>query len=154
MDYHLYSGLLNRIYIAGFQDCYTVVRDFYSQNYEITLPNYARPDNFQDEDFNLIGMLKNNPDFLSKPANRNLLVAGDVLTFRVASNVENHFGVYVGNGLFIHHLINTRSKEDSLDNKWMRRVISVLRHKEAPEKAQSEELFNLIAPMFRNGGVV
>lgn len=151
MDYHQYSNLLGKNYITGFQDCYSVVRDFYSQVFDIHLENYARPDDFQADGFNLIQTVKNNPEFLSRPLNRNLLVEGDVLIFRVASDVENHFGVYVGNGLFIHHLIKTKSKEDNLDAKWMRRVTSVLRHSEAPQMTETQNLINIIAPMYRRG---
>lgn len=151
MDYHAYSALLNKPYISGFQDCYTLTRGFYLLNYGISLPDYARPEDFQSSDFNLISRLKVNPDFISKPVSKNDLVEGDVLIFRVASDVENHFGVYVGNGLFIHHLLNTKSKEEGLDHRWFRRVISVLRHVDCPVNEQRSDLQAFLSPALRKG---
>lgn len=149
MQYHLYSHLLEKKYISGFQDCYELVRGFYDSNYGISLPNYARPEGFQNYDFNIIGRLKSHPDFISKPLNKNTLEEGDVLVFRVASNIENHFGVYVGNSLFIHHLLNSRSREENLDQRWFRRVVSVLSHKDRPVTETKQSIQPFLSPIFR-----
>jgi cell wall-associated NlpC family hydrolase len=124
--------LCGKQYIAGDQDCYSVVRDYYSGAFGITLPNYARPLAFDRGGINLIGMLKADPDYLIVPAARLELRKGDVLTFMVASDFENHFGVYLGNNMFIHHLYNKNSEESNLDNRWYTRLVSVLRHVDVP----------------------
>ncbi len=38
-----YDHLLHKQFKYGKQDCFTLLRDFYRDNFDILLPNYARP---------------------------------------------------------------------------------------------------------------
>jgi cell wall-associated NlpC family hydrolase len=151
MNYHQYAALLNKPYIEGFQDCYSLVRDFHDLIYGITLPDYARPAGYSSPEFNLLTRLSSDPEWQHKAVIRSKLLVGDVISFRVAGDTVNHLGVYVGNNLFIHHLFNSKSKEDNLDQRWFRRIDKISRHVDALQVSSVLDMSNLIAPSFLLG---
>lgn len=128
-----YLHLLGVPYLEGKDDCYGLVRAYFKHNYQVVLPNYARPLAFDHGGIDLIGTLKNNEDCEIVPMAKAFFKTGDVLIFSVRSDRDNHFGIYVGNNMFIHHLINRRSEESNIDSVWFNRLTTVLRHKEAKQ---------------------
>lgn len=153
IPYHKYSSLLGRKYELGFTDCYSLVRGFYQAMYGIHLPNYARPEGYAlNPELSIFSRILANPDFVSdSPKGQDRLREGDVLIFRVASDQMNHLGVYVGNGLFIHHLHNGVSREDNLDQKWYRRILLVARHVDVKPQVAKKGLDAFLSPYFRQG---
>lgn len=122
MQYSKYSHLLDKEYIVGRQDCLTLVLDFYRDIYGIDYPDYARPVGFFSSELNLPPKIATDMQLKTRSLNRNELREGDILAFRCASEYTNHFGIYIGNNLFIHHMANIKSREESLDNRWFRRL--------------------------------
>lgn len=150
MLYAKYSPYLGKAYDLGFSDCYSLVRDFYISVYSIFLPNYARPEGYAyNNELSVFARILSNPDFVSKPVAREYLEVGDVLVFRVASDQANHLGIYVGNNLFIHHLHGGLSKEDNLDHKHFRRIMTVIRHKDAENAKVKSNFSQFLSPMFQ-----
>jgi cell wall-associated NlpC family hydrolase len=67
-------------------------------------------------------------------ANTRDLRVGDGLIFSLVHGKANHTGVYVGNGMFIHHVYKRFSSEEALVDKWKSRLLSIVRHPEVHKK--------------------
>ncbi|WCD44162.1 hypothetical protein Lumi_023 [Xylophilus phage Lumi] len=135
--YEEYKDLLGRKYVAGENDCYGLVKDYYKKIFDLELTDYARPEGFADFGIDLIvdNLLDEGFQMVDVPTPN--LMRGDGLLFRVnGSTLTNHVGVYVGNGYFIHHLWNGLSNEEAMTTKWRGRVSSVVRHPDVYTKAR------------------
>ena len=97
------TSLSRRIYRHGVTDCFGFARDYLAQNHQIILPDMPREWGWWDighdyyrEHFKAYGfvMLDDEAD----------LQKGDVFIARLRSPVDNHGGVYCGQGLIQHHL--------------------------------------------------
>lgn len=53
---------------------------------------------------------------------------GDVIVMQVRAPVPNHAGVYIGDGLMLHHLYNRLSSRDVYGGYWQECTRIVLRH--------------------------
>lgn len=96
-------SLTHRTYRHGVTDCYSYVRDMLATHYDIVMSDVAREwgwwdegqdyynDHLRDYDFEII----EDEDSLKK---------GDVFIARLRSSVDNHSGIYCGQGLIKHHL--------------------------------------------------
>lgn len=91
-----------RPFVHGSLDCYTLIRDWYRQEFAIDLPNYARPDNWWVKGQNLYvdnvessGFVRVRPETVRY---------GDVMLFAVMNTpVPNHAAIYLGDGQILHH---------------------------------------------------
>lgn len=153
--YTKYKHLVKLNYTDGKQDCYGLVRRFYRDVFGIELRNYARPIGFDHAGIPLITDNFKNEGFQIVQTNLRDLQFGDGLMMNVMRSSHcNHVGVYVGNGLFLHHLYNQKSTEDPLDTRWKNRILSVVRHPDVAEinKANREtvDIMEFIPPHVRN----
>lgn len=131
MSYGGYAHLLGRAYDAGRHDCYGLVRDYYRDVYGVNLLNFARPEGWwNDPEMNLIDDLLEADGWERLGTNTRQLKPGDGLVFSLIHGKANHVGVYVGNGMFIHHVWQRFSCEDALMEKWKSRLLAVVRHPE------------------------
>lgn len=124
--------LLGRIFIHGIGDCYTLVKDFYSQ-YGIDLDIVPRDWEWWNSE-DLIEDLWEDFGFYEIPSSQ--MRYGDVLVIRVRGNHSHHCGIMVGNEEFIHHPGSNDlydpsrlSVKDSV-HRYMPYVTRVLRHRE------------------------
>lgn len=140
--------LLGRAYIHGVQDCYSLVRDFYSREYSrefgIELPDFDRSDawwedpnhaplyeqNFEKAGFVVVD--KNQPQY------------GDVLLCRVGrTHHVNHALIWlgdngalksettppvIGNTLILHHPYGRQSVREIYGKGWADRTVLVVRY--------------------------
>ena len=96
-------ALIGRGFRHGVTDCYALIRDWYAES-GIAIPEFPREwkwwndgktslyeDHFADAGFEIL------------PQSAKAKV-GDVFFMRLYSKVPNHAGVYIGNGLILHHL--------------------------------------------------
>ena len=117
-----YPPVLERPFIHGIYDCYSLIRDSYRfdpfgfvrEHFgrpSILLPDFPRdfawwhdrdddggprvPRNLYVDNFTAAGF---------HPIDRDELRAGDVILAQVRAEVVNHGGVYLGNGTWAHHL--------------------------------------------------
>jgi hypothetical protein len=105
------APLVGRQWVWGITDCWTLVRDYYSEQ-GICLRDWQRP--LHAEDFRL------NPMFDScwrDTGFRNLrddedLQPGDAVLMAINSAGLNHVGVYLGDQLLLHHLQGRLSSRD------------------------------------------
>lgn len=127
--YSTYKHLIGRQYSAGKADCYGLCVDYYRDVFGLDLTNIARPEEWWlDSRMDIINDLFQVDGWENIGCNLRNLQPGDALIFALVSGKANHLGVYVGNGMFIHHLYKRMSCEESLAQKWMSRCLMVVRH--------------------------
>ena len=109
------SKYVGRQFVHGSDDCYGLVRDFYKNEFDIELTNYARSDNwwncgqdlymqnFKKEGFYLLGDL-DEPQF------------GDLYLIAFQASVACHAAIYIGENKVLHHVVNRLSKVDIRDS--------------------------------------
>lgn len=103
----LFDGrpIIGRPFRHGVNDCYDLLRALFLRSHDILLPQFARgwewwlpnyegSKNLYREGFSQAGFIE---------ANKEFPLAGDVWLASIRSNEPNHAGVYLGNGLCIHH---------------------------------------------------
>ena len=138
------APLLGRPFIHGIFDCLSIIRDAYRtdeygfvKDYfdvdSITMPIYPRefgwwsdrkngevrvPGNMYLDNFRGCGFRQISQDEM-RP--------GDVFLAQIAAPVTNHGGIYLGNGLILHHLRSRLSKTD-VAGRWLNYVTHYLRY--------------------------
>ena len=154
LTYKDYSEFIATPYKIGVDDCYGLVRKVYKKAFGIQMPNYARPQFFNQSRLNLVTLILNNPDFVQKGMHPSFFNVGDVLFFRCASDTTNHFGIYVGNNLFIHHQIDSTVREENLDHRWLKRLTNVAYHKDIVQERKVVALSSFLPDHFKENSHV
>lgn len=119
------APLLGRQYISNVYDCFSLLRSYYWQNYNIVIPENPREYAFWRESPNEV--LDKYSKFCFKETNDELK-EGDVLVLCIMGNYTSHLGIYIGGGKFIHHMTDQLSKEEYLV-KWEKQIVKKLRYK-------------------------
>lgn len=118
--------LIGRKFVHGVIDCYSLIRDYYAQELNISLPDFQRADNWWHAGQNLY--LDN---FMTAGFVRVDEVAKhDMLLMQVASPVPNHGAVYIGDAQIIQHCHGRLSSRDVYGGYWRKVTSHILRHKE------------------------
>jgi proteasome lid subunit RPN8/RPN11 len=124
------APIVGRPYIYTVFDCYTLIRDWYKQNFNIELQiEYTAPS---------LETWSSNPIFdLKLPqliANHFYEVSltdvqrGDLLLFCCTSQSTDHLGIYLGEQRFVHHSINRLSSVDLYGGYWLKQTNKVMRY--------------------------
>lgn len=121
------APLEGRPYIPGILDCFTALKDYFSQTFGI---NFEHPD-YPDE-----WWLSGKDLYLDNAAaagfilNNGPVVVGDVLATKIHSTVVNHTSIYLGNNKVYHHLGYRKSVIEELKPLILNNLDSVWRHKD------------------------
>lgn len=120
------APLYERKYKFGVTDCASFVLDYYQETLH-KLPAYPR-----DMQEWISGAYSYEDYFLKqgfKEVSTSIrdLKEGDLLLFNIRAKFPNHAGVYLGKGLFGHHLQDRISKKEPLEP-WARYFIKALRY--------------------------
>jgi proteasome lid subunit RPN8/RPN11 len=105
------APLIGRQYAWAIADCWTLVRDWYIEN-GVMLPDWQRP--VSSADFVATPMFEDcwaSAGFTPLPEEEPLQ-RGDALLMRIAGKGLDHVGVYIGDGLILHHLQGRLSSRD------------------------------------------
>ena len=94
--------LIGRQWVWAISDCWTLVRDWYALH-GLLLPDWDRPSLEEFEARPLFDGLWEAAGFYELPADA-LLQPGDALLMRIGDQQLNHVGVFIGNGMMLHHL--------------------------------------------------
>ncbi|OAV15471.1 C40 family peptidase [Moraxella catarrhalis] len=138
------APLLGREYHHGVQDCYSLVRDYYSRELDIHLPDFERADAWWEHENHEPLYEKNftKAGFI-KVQDKNDLQKHDVILCRVGrTHHVNHALIYVGDGkltsettpdcvgnaLILHHPHGGLSVREIYGDNWQRRTAMVVRH--------------------------
>ena len=96
------APLENRPWAHGTLDCYGLVRDYYWEILQVDLPDFERKDNWWFEGGNLYLDNLSKAGFSRVPE----LKTHDAILMQIlGSPVPNHVGVYLGDGVMLHHLL-------------------------------------------------
>lgn len=125
------APLLGRKFIHLTSDCYTLIRSYYKQELNITLPEFGRDYNWWEDDYedgNPVSLYDKHFEAggfyeVDKPQKHDLVI------MRILSRVNNHGGVCLGDGNMIHHMVNRLSTKEPL-HKWRKYATTYLRHKD------------------------
>lgn len=98
------APLLGRVFIHGIYDCYSLIRDWYKAERGITLKEYPRDVDWWEKPGEALYSQFGDAGFYEVPNDPMGLQPGDVSICKVRSAVENHGGLYVGNGQIMHHV--------------------------------------------------
>ena len=97
--------LLGREYEFGKNDCYSLVRDYYNQEYNIKLKSIPFEDDWWEKGLNYFDDLFDSFNFVEVQEPKK----GDVIVFTIRSPIPNHCGVYFNEGIFLHHAVHRLS---------------------------------------------
>ena len=125
MDDNDPAPLLEREFIWAVQDCYSLMRDYYKERCNITLPNYPR-------EWNWWG--KGEDQFMERFAEEGFkrityeqADINDICIFKNDSNVANHCGIISGHNELMQQGVGSLSRVSRLDL-YKRYVIVYLRY--------------------------
>lgn len=105
------AQLIGRQWAWGISDCWTLARDWYSEN-GLILRDWERP--ITPEQFEAAPMFDGcwrEAGFVLLGEDANLQ-KGDLLLMNISGKGLNHCGVYIGDGMVLHHLRGRLSSRD------------------------------------------
>lgn len=123
------TPLIGRDFVYGVYDCFSLVRDYYSRERGIEIPNYHRSSDqpvwdkgewdWIDKEYEQVGFVE-----VKQPE------IGDVIAMSLGSNALgiNHLAVYLGDDKFIHQLSGRKSNVDVWGSPWSEYTIKFLRY--------------------------
>lgn len=106
--------LVGRSFRHGVTDCYSIIRDWYRLERKITLPDFSRNWEWWKKGDDMYRVLYTKAGF---ERHNEPPIVGDVFLAQVRSTIPNHGGVYLGNGLILHHLQNQLSRREPIGDK-------------------------------------
>lgn len=119
---------------VGKQDCYSLTRQFYDENFGIKLPNFARPHDWQSDKVDLIRNYYSDQGFdMITDWRPKDLRPGDILAMAINESNPNHLAIYLGDGRILHHLYGRMSRIELFHGHWRNAVSCVFRHKDVPD---------------------
>lgn len=123
------TPLLDRTFVYGIYDCFSLVRDYYKQEKEIEIPNYPRSSDdpvWDKSDWEWIDTEYEKVGF--KPVEQPEV--GDVIAMSLGANALgiNHLAIYLGEDKFIHQLNDRVSKVELWGHPWSEYTIKFLRY--------------------------
>ena len=131
----LFDNLIGLEYDTGRVDCFSCVRDYYAQVWDLHIPNFARPNQFwEDPNLDLYAMYK---DVGFKILIDQDPEIGDALLMQLATPRPAHAAVVVGDNQILHHLPRRLSGIDRLRPHWYNRSVVMLYHPEVRAKKEA-----------------
>lgn len=116
-----------RFYVAGVQDCYTLVRDYYKAEYGTLLKDFYRNDKWWDNDLDVLNT-DNFKDAGFGEVSLEEILPGDVVVMQFGK-CNDHLAIYTGNSKILHHCYNRLSCEDVYGGMWLKHTTSIQRYK-------------------------
>lgn len=116
----------NRIYLYGMLDCYTLIRDYFRDKYDIWIPaNIDRSFGWWHNGRNLYVDMYSSYGFKETST---AIKKDDVLLFKFDNGMPSHSAIYMGNGKMMHHMIGRLSCIDDFDGIYKMSLAGVLRY--------------------------
>lgn len=123
------APLIGRDFHHGSLDCFGLIRDYYQRVMGIKLTNYERTDGWWERGENLY--MKNMEAEGFYEVKESEMRKGDMIVMQIRAKEPNHAGVYIGDGLFLHHLYGRLSSRDVYGGMWRDCTRAIFRHKDA-----------------------
>lgn len=126
------APLCGRVHAWNSLDCWTLVQDWYSDTWAISLP---APNRWPDYWLDGVDILNDNVEafgFRDIPEDAKIEV-GDVLLFQTGDSAfPNHVGVMIENGMILHHAENRLSSRDVYGGWLKKHTVRVVRYENRP----------------------
>ena len=119
-----YRSLVGKQWHYRKQDCYTLVRDYYSL-LGITLSDFERPENLHLTDSIFLEKAESEGFKLVDFGNRQ---TNDVLIMRLMTRAPMHAAIYIGNDKILHQRMNGLSTIEPFRRYYWERTVAVFRH--------------------------
>lgn len=141
-----YRHLIGRPFNHGSTDCYGLVRDFFRDNFDIVLPNFARPENWDQggEHLDLYMDSFYDQGFRAIDEHPSRWRLGDVVLVAIRSKVANHAAIFVEPGRVLHHLYRQLSVVTEYRGLLRNNTVAVLRHKDVVIQATPTEKLSIM----------
>lgn len=129
--------LIGREFIHGYQDCLSIILDFYQREMGVDLGNYEREDDWWNNGKDYYNELLPKAGFVKVSD----LKHGDVVLMKIRSKVANHAAVFLEDGVLsteevypsphsiLHHMYGQDSKRDPYGGYWLDKTESIWRYK-------------------------
>lgn len=129
-----YEHLLHKKFQLGVQDCFTMCRNFYKDNFSIDMPDIARPNNWEADNLDLINKFYHLTGFKKLDLEENWPPRpGDVLVTTIGGSTPNHLVICLDSNLIMHHQYMTMSRKELMRPVWKRFTSFILRHPDVPD---------------------
>ncbi|WP_199062885.1 C40 family peptidase [Serratia sp. ASV30] len=120
--------LVGRSWLLGHADCWSLIRDYYRQEHGIALNDYS-----VEHEWWIDGKTRLYDDHWYAEGFREFqgpMRAGDMIMMQVSAPVTNHAGIYLGDGMMLHHLFGQLSQRYPYSGYFQERTVRVVRRKE------------------------
>lgn len=120
---------VGRRWLLGYADCWTLIREYYSREHNVSVASYSVPykwwdsgkenlydDNWHAEGFREVELLTMQP--------------GDMIMMCLGASVTNHAAIYLGNNLILHHAFGQLSARVPYGKYYRDRTVRIVRHKD------------------------
>jgi proteasome lid subunit RPN8/RPN11 len=124
------APLVGREFSHGVLDCYQLIVDWYAQERGITLKQFARADDWWNDGHSDLYTEGFPQAGFRKLKDGEQPQAGDVILMqiRAKNGVPNHAGIYIGDGLMLHHLHGRLSSRDVYGGHYQEVTRAILRY--------------------------
>jgi proteasome lid subunit RPN8/RPN11 len=108
------APLVGRVFSHGVLDCYQLIVDWYKQERNVALMQFSRADDWWNDGQSDLYMAGYQQAGFVCIKDGEQPEVGDVILMQIRSNngVPNHAGIYIGDGLMLHHLYGRLSSRD------------------------------------------
>lgn len=121
------SNLYQREFIWGANDCYSIIRDYYWNNFQYLMDDFDRDDDFEQNNSSIILDNFQNQKFYI-PENQIDIKEHDILLYKsVRFAYPHHFEIYIGNSKVLQHLKNRLSGKDMISEGFFKKRYKILR---------------------------
>jgi proteasome lid subunit RPN8/RPN11 len=117
---------VGREFVHGITDCYSIWRDYYKRELGIEMIDYERSvewwlkgRDLYEDNYRAAGFLEVDIKDLKKH---------DIILMKVASPVQNHAAVYLGDNIILQHVMGKISSKDVYGGWWRKITTKILRH--------------------------
>lgn len=131
------SKYLGREFVHGTTDCYSLIRDFYKNEFNIELRDYARADfwwnngqNLYMENFKKEGFYQ--LDDLEEPQ------FGDIFLIALGCSVASHGAIYIGENKILQHVQDHLSSIDRYMGVFKNCTLARIRHRLVEDERKKE----------------
>ena len=119
---------IGRSFEIGAVDCYSLLRDFYKDAFNIHLKNYARPRDYHIMKYSMYEKYAKEQGFEPFTGSYHDVRYGDVFGMNIDAEFINHVGIYIGQGEMLHHYWGRLSEICMFSGIWMSRMMRIARH--------------------------
>lgn len=132
-----YDHLLGIEFNMADRNCYTLLRDFYRDNFDIILNDYPCPTNWFSSGLDLYNVLASTEGFDLINSHPRDWRPGDVIIMAIQSSTGSHAAILLDNNHILHHLVGQRSCVTAYGGMFRNTTVGVYRHRDVPDTTKT-----------------